>query len=93
MKIGTERSMNHGVKTPVYNPLPQLCVGVDVSGVELEKRNEFLSTLSAYPPASQAYTATATYKSMACRKYVFLFHMQLQLDSLRMDSLRMQNSF
>ena len=52
-------------KTPVYNPSPQLCVGVDVSGVELEKRNEFLSTLSAYPPASQAYTATATYESMA----------------------------
>ena len=55
-------------KTLVYNPSPQLCVGVDVSGVELEKRNEFLSTLSAYPPASQAYTATATYESMACRK-------------------------
>lgn len=42
-------------------------VGVDISGVEIEKRNEFLSLLSAYPPASQAYTPTATYKSlMSC---------------------------
>ena len=47
---------------------PQSSFGVDVSGVEDEKRNEFLLTLSAYPPASQAYTATATYESMACRK-------------------------
>lgn len=50
------------------NPAPLLCVGVDVSGVELEKRDEYLAMLNAYPPASQAYTATATYDSMACRK-------------------------
>ena len=55
-------------KTPINTPSAQLCFGVDVSGVELEKRNEFLATLSAYPPASQAYTVTATYESMACRK-------------------------
>ena len=27
-----------------------------------------MATLSAYPPASQAYTTTATYESMLCRK-------------------------
>lgn len=40
-------------------------VGVEVSEVELEKRNTFLSLLSSYPPASQAFTQTATYNSLA----------------------------
>lgn len=57
------------------NPSSQLYVGVglDISDDEIEKRNAFLSLLSAYPPASQAYTATATYESMACGKLVNKF--------------------
>lgn len=55
-------------KTPSDNLLPDMCVGVDVSGVEREMRNEFLATLSAYPPAIQAFSATATYESVAYRK-------------------------
>ena len=53
-------------RTPVENS--KSFIGVDISGVKDEKHDQFLLTLSAYPPASQAYTATATYESMACRK-------------------------
>ena len=39
-------------------------IGVDVLEDEVEKRNEFLSLLSSYPPASQAFSPTATYNSV-----------------------------
>ncbi|XP_028395378.1 LOW QUALITY PROTEIN: leucine-rich repeat protein SHOC-2-like [Dendronephthya gigantea] len=55
-------------KNQVNEPTSELSFGVHVGEVELEKRNEFLTTLSAYPPASQAYSVTAMYESMACRK-------------------------
>ena len=45
-------------------------VGVEVTEVEQEKRNEFLSLLTTYPPASQAFTSTATYNSLVvCRSF------------------------
>ena len=55
-----------GKSSPTNLTFPLKC-GVNVSDIQIEKRDEFLTTLSSYPPATQAYSWTATYNSLALK--------------------------